>query len=121
MAKLGWNKFIDTYTKRVAFSAAVSASLPKGLGLDKNGRKLPTPYGLFSDWCKAYLAGDWATIKVSGGFLICVTAKDDVKSIQDEFKIIGPAKRTPAGKETYPIGYRDSQYAALAGDLGYVP
>lgn len=120
MAKLSWNKFIDTHAKRVAFVAAVSATLPKRLELDKNGRKLPTPYGLFCDWCKAYLSGDWATTKVSGGFLICVAAKEDAKSIQDEFKIVGQAKRTPAGKQTYPIGYKDAQYGALAGDLGYV-
>lgn len=120
MAKHSWNKFIDTYSKRLIFAAAVSATLPKGSELDKNGRKLPTPYGLFSDWCEAYLSGDWATTKVSGGLLVCVATKGDAKCIQDEFKIVGPAKRTPAGKETYPIGYKDSQYAALAGDLGYV-
>ncbi len=120
MAKLGWNKFVDAHKKRICFIAPVSASLPKGVELDKNGRKLPTPYGLFCEWCGAYLAGDWSATKVKGGFLVCVTTKEDVKAIQDQFKIIGQAKITPAGKETYPIGYRDSQYIALAGDLGYV-
>ena len=120
MAKIGWNKFIDTYTKKVAFAAAVSASLPKRVELDKNGKKLPTPYGLFCDWCKAYLSGDWATTKVNGGFLVYVATKEDAESIQTEFKVVGPATRTPAGKDTYPIGYSNSQYAALAGDLGYV-
>jgi hypothetical protein len=49
-----------------------------------------------------------------------VATSADAKAIQDEFKIIGPAKRTPPGEDTYPLGYRDSHYAALAGDLGYV-
>ncbi|MDD2558244.1 MAG: hypothetical protein RBR22_14050 [Desulfuromonas sp.] len=120
MAKLGWNNFIDQNTKRIAFAAAVSANLPKGLELDKNGRKLPTPYGLFSEWCKAYLSGEWATTKVNGGFLICVATSADAKTIQDEFKVTGQARRTPAGKDTLPLGYKNSQYAALAGDLGYV-
>lgn len=120
MAKINWNTFIGKHTKRIAFIAGVSASLPKGLELDKNGRKLPTPYSLFMEWCKAYLRGEWATTKVSGGFLLCVATKEDAKAIQDEFKITGQAKRTPAAKDTYPIGYKDSQYAALAGDLGYV-
>lgn len=120
MAKLGWNDFIGKYTKRTAFAAAVSASLPGGTVLDKNGRKLPTPFGLFSEWCKGYLSGDWAMLKVRGGFLICVAEDGDAKTIQDEFKITGQAKRTPAGRDTYPIGYKDSQYAGLAGDLGYV-
>lgn len=100
--------------------APISASLPKGVELDKNGRKLPTPYGLFCEWCSAYLAGEWSATKVKGGFLICVSTEADAKAIQEEFKIIGQAKATPAGKETHPLGYRDSQYAALAGDLGYV-
>jgi len=120
MAKIGWNNFVGKHTKRIAFIAGVSASLPKGVALDKNGRKLPTHYSLFVEWCKAYLSGEWATTKVRGGFLLCVSTNEDAKAIQDEFKIIGQAKRTPAGKDTYPIGYRNSQYAALAGDLGYV-
>jgi len=120
MAKRNWNEFIDTYTNRAAFAAAVSGSLPKELELDKNGKKLPTPYGLFCGWCKAYLSGDWAATKVKGGFLVCVVTKEDADSIQEEFKVVGPAQRTPAGKETYPIDYKDSQYAVLAGDLGYV-
>lgn len=120
MAKLGWNKFIDTHRQRVCFMAPISASLPKGVQLDKNGRKLPTPYGLFCEWCAAYLAGDWSATKIKSGFLVCVVTKEDAKTLQDEFKITGQAKTTPAGKSTYPLGYRDSQYAALAGDLGYV-
>jgi hypothetical protein len=120
MAKLRWNNFIDKHTKRIAFAAAVSGNLPKDLELDKNGRKLPTPYGLFSEWCKAYLSGEWATTKVNSGFLICVATNEDAKTIQDEFKITGQARCTPAGKDTILLGYRDSQYAALAGDLGYV-
>jgi hypothetical protein len=120
MAKLVWNIFIDKNRKRIAFAAIVSANLPKCLEFDKNGRKLPTPYGLFSEWCKAYLSGEWATTKVNGGFLVCVATHEDAKTIQDEFKITGQARHTPAGKDTHPLGYRDSQYAALAGDLGYV-
>ena len=120
MAKIGWNDFIGKYTNRIAFVATVSASLPKGLAYDRNGRKLPTPCSLFTEWCKAYLAGDWATTKINGGFLLCVSSTEDAKAIQDEFKIVGQAKRTQAGKDTHPIGYKDSQYAALAGDLGYV-
>lgn len=120
MARVGWNDFVGKHLRTITFIAGVSASLPKGRELDKNGRKLPTPYALFVEWCKAYLTGEWAATKVSGGFLLSVSTNEDAKAIQDEFKIIGEAKRTPAGKSTYPIGYKDSQYGALAGDLGYV-
>lgn len=120
MAKLNWNKFIDTHPKGAAFAAAVSATVPKVPEFDTNDRELPTPHGLFCDWCTAYLSGDWATTEINGGFLLYVATEEDAKSIRDEFKVVGQAKRTPAGKETYSIAYRDSQYAALAGDLGYV-
>jgi hypothetical protein len=72
MTKMVWNNFVTKHPKRTAFAAAVSASLPGSLVLDKNGKKLPTPYGLFTEWCKAYLSGEWATTKVSGCFLVCV-------------------------------------------------
>ncbi|WP_039914889.1 hypothetical protein [Cellvibrio mixtus] len=120
MAKLGWNDFISKHTTRLAFAAACSANLPKGILLDRNGKKLPTPYGLFSEWCKAYLSGEWAILKVNGGFLLCVVTAADEEIIKKEFGVAGLAKRTPAGKNTLPLGYRDSQYAGLAGDLGYV-
>jgi len=120
VSKLGWNKFIDTYNKRIAFTAVVSTRLPKGLSFDKNGRKLPTPYGLFCEWCAAYLTGDWTTTKVKSGIVVCVATNKDEEIIKEEFSIIGTAKVTIASKNTFPIGYRNSQYAALAGDLGYV-
>ena len=122
MAKLSWNKFISQYTNknRIAFSAPVSAKLPSRMIFDSNGRKLPTPYGLFSGWCSSYLSGDWAIIKVPHGFIICTTNEKDAQTIKDEFKIIGSVKITKASNRTYPIGYKNSEYAALAGDLGYV-
>ena len=122
MPKLTWNNFISKHTNKntFAFSSAVSPSLTNGMVLDKNGLKLPTPYKLFTEWCSAYLSGDWATIKVKGGFIVVINEKGDGKMIQDEFKIIGKAKITKASNNTFPIGYKDSQYSALAGDLGYV-
>jgi len=88
--------------------------------LDKNGLKLPTPYKLFKEWCSACFSGDWATTKVKGGFIVVINEKSDGKTIQDEFEILGKAKITKASNNTFPIGYKDSQYAALAGDLSYV-
>jgi len=122
LAKLTWNIFISKHTNKntLAFSSAISASLPRGMLLDKNGLKLPTPYKLFTEWCSAYLSGDWATTKVKGGFIIVINEKSDGKKIQEEFKVIGEVKITNASNNTFPIGYNDSQYAALAGDLGYV-
>jgi hypothetical protein len=121
LAKMSWNKYISQYTTNtIAFFAPVSSNLPKGADFDMNGRKLLTPYSLFSKWCSSYLSGDWAITKVPKGFIICTADNCDVKTIQDEFKVIGSPKITKASKQTYPIGYKDSQYAALAGDLGYV-
>jgi hypothetical protein len=120
VAKLVWNNFVNTCKNPIAFAARASARLPKGIDFDKNRKKLPTPCGLFNEWCAANLAEDWSITKISGGFIVCVTAKKDVKKIKDEFRIVGDAKITKACKETYPIGYGDLQYAVLAGDMGYV-
>ena len=54
------------------------------------------------------------------GFIVCLVEKKDAQLIQDEFEVVGSKKITQASKNTYPIGYEDEQYAALAGDLGYV-
>ena len=122
LSKLSWNKFIDKHGSKdtFAFSAPISASGPKGMIFDRNGRKLPTPYNLFSEWCAAYLSSDWSSTKVTKGFIVSVSDKKDALRIQEEFKIIGSKKITSASHNTFPIGYKNNQYATLAGDLGYV-
>lgn len=50
------------------------------------------PFTLFCEWYKLSLSGNWATVKVTGGFLICVATKEDAKRVQDEFKIVGKQK-----------------------------
>lgn len=115
------NEYIAKYTNNsIAFAAPVSSGLPKGMEFDKNSRKLPTPYSLFSEWCSLYLTGDWVIAEVPEGFIVCVADNNDAKIIKDEFKVIGSAKITKASKNIYPIRYKDSEYAVLAGDLGYV-
>jgi len=120
--KLTWKKFIDKYGNKntFAFSAPISASGPKGVAFDMNGRKAPTPYSLFSEWCSAYLSADWTITKIPKGFIVCVSDNKDALKIQEEFKFIGTKKITKVSHNTYPIGYKNAQYAALAGDLGYV-
>ena len=120
MPKRAWENFIADHKAPIGFAAAISAQLPKGSVFDKNKRRLPTPYGLFIEWCNAYLAGEWAITKVPGGFIVCVQSPADAQMIISEFKAIGAPKKTPACVNTTPIGYKNSQYVALAGDLGYV-
>ena len=118
---MSWDKYISKYSnKTVAFSAPVGSTLPEGRAFDMNGRELPTPYSLFSEWCTSYLSGDWTITETRSSFIICTTDDKDTEIIQGEFNISGSPKITIASKTTYPIDYSNSQYAALAGDLGYV-
>lgn len=119
MAKIAWDTFVQKHKRPRGFSAAVSAALRKGPAFDKSRKKLPTPYGLFQEWASTSLAGDWATVKFPGGFIICVADDSDASTITNEFGVIGAPKPTPACTNTQQIGYRDADYKRLAKSLGY--
>lgn len=86
---------------------------------DNNKKKLPTPYGLFVEWANANLTGDWSAMKVTGGFYISVSEKQDAGVIKNKFGTTPQAKKTPASDKTFGINYSDSNYSALAKSLGY--
>ena len=119
MAKLSWDKLVKDHPLRVAFIAAVSPGLPPHVQVDKTEVKLPTPYGLFTDWARQNLQDDWASTKVSGGFAISIISEPDAKRIAETFGLRDGPKRTPFGKKTYTIGYSDTSYEDLARSLGY--
>ncbi|WP_153066247.1 MULTISPECIES: hypothetical protein [Xanthomonas] len=119
MAQQSWNDFIKNYPSRATFCAAVSASLPPAAQFDKNGKKLPSPYGLFNEWAKSNLTGDWSSSKVSGGFYLAVSERKDATLIQSKFGFNGTPIQTPASRKTQRIGYSDPEYAKWAKMLGY--
>lgn len=101
MAKKSWNTFAGTYPSATTFTTAVSATLPKQMQFDKNNKKLPTPYGLFIEWSKAYLTGDWASTRIKGlGFAISVDSQIDIQLISKTFGTIGSIKKTPVANKT---------------------
>lgn len=102
-------------------TSVVSASLPKKIQFDKNKKKLPTPYGLFFEWAKNNLAGNWASTTISGGgFAMAVESQSDSALIRSTFGASAQPKKTPVGNKTFECGYSDSMYASLAKSLGYV-
>ena len=119
MTYMSWNSFVIKHQARVGFLSAVSASLPKGPHFDKNNKKLPTPYGLFKEWATKSLNADWASTKVPGGFIICVSSKDDAICITKNFGLTGEKRSTPACDRTEVLKYSDSNYTGLAKQLGY--
>jgi hypothetical protein len=119
MSKMAWKAFVKQQKRPLGFSAAVSASLPKNLVFDNARNKLPTPYTLFLEWASANLSGAWASIKVPGGFIICVADDADASVITRRFGVIGAPKKTPACASTQQIRYVDSDYAKLAKAMGY--
>ena len=120
MPKISWDDFVTKYNNPVAFTTAVPAKLPPQLTFDKNKKKLPTFYSLFSKWCSAYLSGDWAITKVKGGLILSISTNEDTATIQQQFSLRGPVAKTQVSNKTVSIEYKWQQYTELAGDLGYV-
>ena len=119
MAKKSWNSLVKAYSSRATFGCAVSAALPPAARFDKKKRKLPTPFGLFNEWAKAKLVGDWASVKESGGFYISVADAQDAEIIKKTFGLVGEPRRTPVSDRTFQVGYSDAKYKPLALALGF--
>lgn len=120
MPKRAYNDFVRKHPKAMRLRAQVSS---KGPGTyTPKGLKLPTPYGLFEEWCHAHLTGDWA---LDGGkvvnsqrvFSILVVLVVDAKALQKAFGFTKIATGRYAGQTR--VGFGDSKYTNLAKALGY--
>lgn len=121
MAKNKWNGFFSNRPNAVVYTSAVSASLPKSMQFDKNNKKLPTPYGLFCEWAKSNLSGEWASTTIAGvGFAVAVERQSDSALIASTFGAQAQPKKTSVGYTTFQCRYSDSEYGSLAKSLGYV-
>ena len=118
MSSMTWNAFMTKHKNYFCFSAVVSKNLPKPPHFDRNKKKLPTQYGLFQEWLAANLAGDWASMKVTGGFIVCVATDSDNACITKKFSVTGVVK-SKLSNNTQQLHYRDSNYPSLAKELGY--
>lgn len=120
MAKKPWKNFLITRPTAKTFTAAVSSQLPKELQFDEKKNKLPTPYGLFTEWAKKNLTDDWSSITISDvGFAIAVESEADANMIKNTFGITGQFKKTQVGDKTIQCNYKDADYAKLAKLLEY--
>jgi len=119
MSNIKWNSFKEKYKDAVGLISTVSSTLPKKLAFDIDGKRLPTPYSLFKQWAKKKLKNDWSSIKVQGGFIICISDKSDENIINMNFDIFQKTVETTACKKTKQMDYNDSHYGKLAKQLGY--
>jgi hypothetical protein len=96
-----------------------SSRLPKGLRTDALGRRIPTPYGLFVQWCKGRLRGTWDAKAVPEGFVVYGSGSDDWAALVERF---GPMRRAQfriGGRPVPRLVYDDSLSVQLAIELGY--
>ncbi|TQM89937.1 hypothetical protein [Roseinatronobacter monicus] len=120
MGKLSWNKFTADHPTAPAFTTTVSSSLPKAAPFfDRDGNKLPTPYGLLVEWLKANLAGDWTSMTKNRLVIVKAVEHTDAAMIMKRFPAIGAAKKTSASASTSQINYTDHDYGKLAVEMGY--
>jgi len=119
MAKKAWNKFVVEYPQAWTFSAALG-KWPKGVLLDGREKKLPNPYGLILEWVRSAIAGDWAAMKMQGGFVIKVATDEDARRLTKRFPALKPQQHRPLPPpRTFAIRYTESDYKPLAEELGY--
>lgn len=121
MAKQSWNKFTKANASALAFTTRVSSSLPKrgSPHLDKNGQKLPTPYGLLLEWLVANLCGDWTSMRAKGAAVIKVANQADAVTILKRFPAVGSQQTAAVSPATQQINFQDKDYAELAAEMGY--
>lgn len=115
-----WNDFIDSHPQAHLFSALVSDRLPSGLLLDREGKKLPTPYKLLNKWLKKNTTGPYSMTWASICIVLGVAEAKDRQTILDRF---GPCRSggPTVGSRKAPIlrNYMDGHYAQLAHEMGY--
>lgn len=114
-----FESFLKKHPESFSFNATASASAPKGLGIEKSGKSLPTPYALFHKWANVSLSGDWVTRKYKGGFVICVADSKDANLIWEMLGATGLPRLTSAGEGAVPLRYSDSDYELMARKIGY--
>jgi hypothetical protein len=119
MPQIAWNTFMPLHPSATFFTATVSAVLPNGPHFDRTKKKLPTPYGLFQEWAKSKLQGDWASTKMRGFFVIGVTDSSDATLLVRRFGNRGTTQLKFAQSFAHQLNYRDSSFGPLATQLGY--
>lgn len=121
MGKLAWNAFTTKHPAATGFTASVSAKLPGGVQIDKNGKVLPTPYKLACEWIAPLLLGDWTSKAMKGGFVLKLSGAADIAALTAAANATGPLN-TPqfAGcAVVYRLAYTDADYGKVARSLGY--
>lgn len=114
-----FESFLTVHPESFTFNATASASAPKGLGIEKSGKSLPTPYALFHEWAKLSLSGEWVMRKYKGGFVICVSDLKDAILVRDMLGATSIPRLTSTGEGAVSLRYSDSDYGQMARKLGY--
>jgi hypothetical protein len=120
MPHIAWNSFLPANSAATFFMAVVSATLPGGPHFDKKMKKLPTPYGLFKEWAKNNLTGEWASIKMKNYFVIGVADAADATLLVNQFGVACTTQLKFGNSLARQLNYTDSAFGSLASHLGYI-
>jgi hypothetical protein len=122
MAKLGWNKFVESKGQAYCIAAALIGIRPSG-ALVEDGRKLPSDYELLLEKCKSIFQGDWAVRKIGKGKCVNLLVRDkaDVTRLNLEF----PLSPTSAPgfpefcEKAFTFNYRDADFKRMLEEFSY--
>ncbi|WP_170310130.1 hypothetical protein [Thalassospira povalilytica] len=118
MTKKSWNNFTIDHPNAYQISCVCPPALPTRIKFDNSGKRLPTPYGLFCEWLKTQISGEWATTKAGKIFMIKVSNKNDLQKILSAYQSKKIATQ-PGSSASYQTMYSTLDYGPLARHLGY--
>ncbi|WP_144259417.1 hypothetical protein [Methylocystis sp. ATCC 49242] len=126
MGKRSWDVFVKANPKAICVVTGFGWKAPR-VGLARDGRKFPTPYGVLIEVLGKTLKGDWTIRSERNGkatlIHIALVDRSDLALIGKIFQIgQNPNVKPPAPcAELHQFPYDPSDYARLTKACGYVP
>jgi hypothetical protein len=126
MSKKSWDAFVEAHPAAICVVTGFDWKAP-ALGLARDGRKFPTPYGVLIEVLSQTLKEDW-TIRAQSkhkGMLIhiVVVERSDLSGIGKIFEVGQNKAVKPSApcSEVHQFAYDPSDYGRLTKMCGYVP
>ena len=115
MSKLTWNIFTSKYPTASCFGVGVPKTVPKGMSMDKNGKKLPTYFALLCEYIKLQISGDWTADSKTQCIKISVLSDVNILIDKMNAKILPKPINPIAGcGKAYSLNYKENDYSKYA-------
>lgn len=121
MAKMSWDSFVAAHSTGICVVTNIASVKIRSGTLAKDGRKLPTAYGMLLEALQVILKGSWTARKVKSGVQIVLADAADLATLNKAFRlgqVNSPAVSAPCSK-VYQFVFGFDEYRRLATSLRY--